>query len=832
MLERISKSLLSQFDQHRIIVWVDPTGEMAETFDAIELPHIEKIAVANNEFSIKHRVLRESRETRFLVYRRGPRPELIDNWLLDIELGFTVFKADQVAMWRVELGLPERFDAVLAECSEFFKSSKRLDKLKASIQATDTESQLRLRMLAICTAGEGGLDAALEALLNELATDSDVGFKLVQRAGLEPFLWKQLASAYGYRTEQPSLDDLGITLFKACYKAAVGEDAGLTTDARVFFNRWKNNRNNEAAFALLSGRYAHAIGLESDLQRRSYRDLIDIDFFEAVDRAVILGLVQELASQTISGVEVPTFLKSRRKSQWYEDYADLYEAIGYAASFQQAIAQMTLGMTGLTEGIQRYASSWFKIDQLYRKFVLHTQRSAQASLMEALSEQVENHYVNTYLLRLNDAWQVQVDAAPIWEAEGITPQQRFYRRELSVYREREQRICVIISDALRYEVAEELSHKVREIDKYDANIKPILGCLPSYTQLGMAALLPGTRLEIADNDTSHTLVDGQNSSGLENRKKILSANIDSVRATAIKAEEFMGLNKDDARSLLGDHDVIYVYHNTIDAIGDKIATEDKVFEAAETAIDDITKIAKKLIANNASTVLVTADHGFIYQHRPIPESDFAHSTATGEKILFQNRRFILGHGLQPDQGLRRFTAEEAGLDGTVEMLIPKSINRLRRQGSGSRFVHGGASLQEIVVPVVTITKKRQSDTSVVEVEIIGGNRKITSNQLGVVFYQQNATSPKVQGRTLRAGIYSASETLISDRHEHQFDEASDNPRDREQTVRFLLSKEADAFNGQDVYLRLEERVDNTSHYRLYREATFRLDRRMGADFDF
>ena len=59
-----------------------------------------------------------------------------------------------------------------------------------------------------------------------------------------------------------------------------------------------------------------------------------------------------------------------------------------------------------------------------------------------------------------------------------------------------------------------------------------------------------------------------------------------------------------------------------------------------------------------------------------------------------------------------------GLDGDIEILIPKSINRLRLKGSGSRFVHGGASLQEVVIPVLRINKKRQSDIDAVEVEIL------------------------------------------------------------------------------------------------------------------
>ena len=359
----------------------------------------------------------------------------------------------------------------------------------------------------------------------------------------------------------------------------------------------------------------------------------------------------------------------------------------------------------------------------------------------------------------------------------------------------------------------------------------MFGSLPSYTQLGMASLLPNGDLQISDNDTAIVLVNGQSSQGLENRKKILATGRTGDRTTALKAEELMGMDKDQARALVRDHDVVYVYHNLIDAIGDKQVSEERVFEAAEDTIEEIVRLVKKLNGANAANMIVTADHGFIYQHRPIEESDFSSATVEGDTILFRDRRFILGHSLKGNHGLRRFTPAQADLQGSVEMLIPKSINRLRRQGSGSRFVHGGATLQEIVVPVVKINKKRQSDTSAVEVEIIGtSNQMITSSQISVRFYQVPAVTEKTQPRQLRAGIYAQSGELISDSHELVFDFRSDNPREREVPVRFLLSRQAD--NDQEVILKLEERHGETSHFREYRTARYRLKRSFSNDFDF
>ncbi|MBN8973639.1 MAG: BREX-1 system phosphatase PglZ type A [Rhizobiales bacterium] len=833
MQDRIAKGLEAQFDKHRIVFWYDSAREFRQAFEALTLDGVEKIEVANTEFAVKHRILREEPKRRFLLYRGGPRPADIDNWLLDIELAHGVFKSDQVAIWLADLGLPISFEDVVREHQEFFRSGRRLEKLKAAVRGDDTKEKLRLRMLSVCAGADGDFDTVVEALLEELAAGKDDSLRLIDRVGLSGFLWDQMERLFGYRTGKASVGDFAITLFKSCYQSTVGGEAILAPEALVFFRRWKNNRNAEEAFATLSAEYAGALGVAQDLAKRDFRTLIEVDYFEEVDRAIIRALVHEVGSQTVAQGEVLNWIRQRRQSHWYAAYRDLYEAIGFAAEFQQAMAQVTLGMTSLAEGVERYAKSWFRIDQLYRKFIWRMQKSGQATLMQELFEQVENHYVNSYLLRLNEAWQTHIDAAETWSAPPIPAQRSFYREHVGEFRRRDQKVCVIISDALRYEVAEELRGRILSLDRYEAGIEPIFGGLPSFTQLGMAALLPNGELQIADNDSGTVLVNGQSSQGIANRKKILATGRTGDRTTALKAEDLMALDKDEARALVRDHDVVYVYHNLIDAIGDKRDSEERVFEAAEDTIEEIVRVVKKLNGANANNMIVTSDHGFIYQHRPIEESDFSSAQAEGDIILFRDRRFVLGHGLKGNHGLRRFTPGQAGLEGSVELLIPKSITRLRRQGSGSRFVHGGATLQEVVVPVVKINKKRQSDTTAVEVEIIGSsNHLITSSQISVRFYQVEAVSEKTQARTLRAGICAQSGELISDSHELVFDFRSENAREREVPVRFLLLRRADEFNGQEVILKLEERHGDTSHFREYRTARYTLRRSFSSDFDF
>src|SRR5690606_8340174 len=226
-----------------------------------------------------------------------------------------------------------------------------------------------------------------------------------------------------------------------------------------------------------------------------------------------------------------------------------------------------LTVRSLADGVHQYCRSWYQLDQAYRKFIYHARRSGQTTLLDALAEQVENHYTNSFLLEVNDQWQAALDGTPGWGVPGVLSQQQFYERHVQPVLQRGNKIFVVISDALRYEIGEELLSLIRQEDRYDAQLEPALTMLPSYTQLGMAALLPHDELRV-DPQTGTVTVDGISSAGSEGRRKILEQALPG-RATAIRAEELMKMNRDESRALTREHDVVYVYHNRIDAAGDK-----------------------------------------------------------------------------------------------------------------------------------------------------------------------------------------------------------------------------------------------------------------------
>jgi uncharacterized protein (TIGR02687 family) len=408
----------------------------------------------------------------------------------------------------------------------------------------------------------------------------------------------------------------------------------------------------------------------------------------------------------------------------------------------------------------------------------------------------------------------------------LRPQTSFFTDHVApIIRDGRRKAVVIISDALRYEVADELGSRIRQEDRFDATLDAVLGVLPSYTQLGMAALLPHTTIGHSK-DGDPVVVDGQRSDSTVNRSKVL----DSAGGRAIQAEDVFSLTRDELRELYQQNQVLYVYHDRIDATGDKAGTERQVFEAAEETLRELVDLVKRLTNANATNILITADHGFLFQDTALADAFYLSTRTQGDEITVTNRRYVLGRGLKEDPAFKSFTSTQLGLNSDLDVQIPKSIHRLRLPGAGSRFVHGGAALQEVVVPVLAINKKRKSDTRLVNVEVLPESDKITTGQLVVKLFQSEPVSEKVQARRVRAGLY-VGETLISNQPELVFDQESTDKRDRYQSAVMLLSQDANAYNNRAAEFRLEERIPNTNQWRVYAKAMYTLKRSFASDFD-
>lgn len=826
----VKPHLERRFSDHRVVFWHDPEGQYAADLDSLELPSVTAVRVANDEYAIRNRLLHEQPNDKFLVYRSGQVPPGLGNWLFDLELAYGVFTADRSALVSQELGLTaEGIDAVVEEHEKFFNAGKRVQALKALLVREDDATRVRAKMSAVVLGQkEHSLQELTRTLLVESAKGQGTKFATLLEYGLDSFYWRGVFSIYGYESASPSIDDFTLWIFRKALDGFKSERPGGLQQIQLDFASFRNDRRSQDALSALAKRASVNLDYKASIEEVSFRDLVSVDLFEETDQKIITDLASAVAQQTVTAREVAEVVRVRQSSVWIDGYRKLYAAIGAAAELLSELNAIDFTFSSLDEALERYRTEWFRIDQLYRQFTFARRTFEGGHPLEPLREQVEKRYTNKFVYELGTAFQQQVDATDRWSSSVLRSQRSFFGDYVEHLVRDDKKAVVIISDALRYEVAEELGSRIRQEDRFDADLEAVLGVLPSYTQLGMAALLPHRTLKHSA-DGKIVLADDQPTNGTGPRSKIL----ESVGGTGIQAEDFKALSPDERRELFKNNRVLYVYHDVIDATGDKQGTERRVFEAAEQALSELVDLVKKAANANATNIFVTADHGFLFQDEELPEQFFLSEKPQGDNILVANRRYVLGHGLKVDFAFTTFNSAQLELDSDIEVQIPKSIHRLRLPGGGSRFVHGGATLQEVVVPVLAVNKKRKSDTRRVNVKVLPDTDKITTGQLVVKLFQSEPVSDKVQARVLRVGLH-VGETLISNDPppELTFDSTSSEQRDRYQNIQLLLNQGADDYNNRAVEFRLEERIPNTNQWRVYEKAIYTLKRAFSSDFDF
>ncbi|MFZ4465118.1 MAG: BREX-1 system phosphatase PglZ type A, partial [Bacteroidales bacterium] len=633
----------------------------------------------------------------------------------------------------------------------------------------------------------------------------------------------------GYSTDIPTIYDFLIELFNTNF--SLGKKSSVVKESKILISTWKDTISYQAAYRKLSKKIAEDLKIESTIGQVGIDDIIQDDLFELIDKKIISELANLICDESISNDRLNQLVKQRENKYWYQDFQDFYACLSNGMQMISLIRKYEkTKIDSFNDGINKYVQQYYLIDYYYRQYILHYRKAKQNKVLQPLTDKIEKVYGNDWLVNYGNEWQRVIDGMDKWYYSVTTSQQRFFADHVQPVISKGQRLFVIISDAFRYEIGWEYLQRIQSEKRFEGELAYMVTTLPSYTQLGMAAMLPNKKLSIQA-DSDNALIDGNSTQGLQARSKILEQN-SGVRATAINAEDFVKMNSaTDGREFVKQYDLIYIYHNRIDKTGDDKTTEEKVFDAAELEIDFLMDVVKKVAAMNGTNMFITADHGFIYQNNELDDSDFTIGSYTGD-IWKESRRYVIGKNLNGGSSTKYFTSAQLNLSGDAEVLIPKSINRIRIKGSGSRYVHGGASLQEIIIPLLKVTKTRQDTTKKVEVDIIKSTDKITTNILAVSFLQTELVSEKVLPRPIRSKIVAEDGEVLSDVFTYRFDLTEGFERMREVKHRFQLSSKASGkYKNQRVKLVLEEPVDGSSQWSLYKEYFYTLNISFANDFD-
>jgi uncharacterized protein (TIGR02687 family) len=784
-LKQITDKLNAEFvgETRRLVFWYDDKAEFAEDIDTLELTNAKVYRLEpDNQFYTKYFLERLDSTNSYLIYAPFPKPSVRENHLQDTLLYSKQFFADRASLLCVDLGIDEKYKPIIQKYIKFFRAKDRTQRFYDLEIEKFTRDTIEIALMsALCKTRTASFEEVVRVILTNGEMDDNKFLNEFEKYDLLPAFWRLCEAVFGYTDVNPTLEKLVITLFVTYTERHIQAELPHAWQNFVsyksgsiiaFLDNLMNNLLYRDRYNELSETVARVLNASVVLEAYPPETLINCDSFAVIDNLIIGWIIERLLSEDtgakLKDIVVPEVCQKRNKMHFGREYWVEYQLLENAFYLvQSANYSCPDDFKGV---IDQYLTSDCLIDTAYRRFYYWYDQLTAYLPFERLRDLVENIYTNEYLANVIPKWN---NGLIDEEAMTVLPLQRnFYSRYI---RSCKDRVVVIISDGMRYETGRSLWAKLQDDAKCSAKLEAMLSVLPSYTRLGMAALLPHKSLEMTDD--YNVLVDGSGCDDLKQRESILQSHVPN--SFCIQFDDIKLMKRDAVRQAFVGMDVIYIYHNQIDARGDKSNTENEVFIACEEAINEIYQLIKRLTEDvSATNYIVTADHGFIYKRDKLQESDKIANLA--EKGAMVNRRFIISDlPIKADGICSMPMGRILGNDDSKVVSFPISSNVFKVAGGGQNYVHGGSSPQEMVVPVIEIkTEKGHKETRIVQISLVSMVQKITNLITTLDFIQTEPVSDVVKATSYRVYFISEDNEKISNENIYVADKRETDPQKR------------------------------------------------------
>jgi uncharacterized protein (TIGR02687 family) len=593
-------------------------------------------------------------------------------------------------------------------------------------------------------------------------------------------------------------------------QSLLGSSAAKRASVVNFVSSWRESRTLSSSYNIVANDVAQELEIKQKLAEFTKpSDLLNVETFVEAEQQLIKLLATDLPA--FNSIEIKDWVSIRLRGHWScadikvtkTNYASIYKALRAAKEFYELKEKYIDGFIfdSARTLYKAYEQELYKFDSTYRIFCENSIQISKdgSDILKStgLVDDIEHLYVDWYLHDLAIVWGKLVDNENLldnWKLMGVQSQQNFFREEVKGVLNKTQvkRVFVIISDALRYEVAHDIHQQINDEKRFKSAIHSQLGVVPSYTQLGMGSLLPHQSLTAHLNSKPEYKADGLSVHGHDNRHKILQKH----GGVAFKADEVLNWTNQEGRDKVRDAQVVYIYHDEIDNIGDSPGTENQTFEAARDAVDEIKQLIGRIINRlNGSRVLVTADHGFLFKMTDVTDSDKTALKSKPKGAILDKKRYVIGKNLPTDDYYwTGKLANTAGIDmegsDDAEFMIPRGSNRFHFVG-GAKFIHGGIMPQEICVPILQVREldtKAQTKHAKQKVGVVPLNNpiKIVSNIDRIQFLQTDPIGDKFKAREIELWIEDPEGNKVSSSEKVLFDSASDKMDERKRNIQIKL----------------------------------------------
>lgn len=764
MFEEVKELLISMLNSRfsatseksrnrKIIFWYDPKKDYEELLNELELENTEIIRYDNNSLWIRYHIEKEELNKNIVIYLPFERQKGVNNELLDIETANSdlIFNPDSTTMRLKNLGLSDECRAVIKKYNRFFNNKIRENDFKVfDIEDKNNENIDYIITAILLGIKSINVDDIIKNII-KIYYDDKKRYEALFKFGNEEFILNLINKYFGSKiTSTEEMKNVFKSLVFTYFAASISNINKLNrygkyllqtrvTNSQVFVNNLMRDKSTKKYFELISNDISKEFGIEELISTMDIEDYKNADAFSIIDNNIILYIVNQLFNSINEFEKYNELITLRESKYWYEKYYNEYNFLKVVSKYFEVVnrVQTSIKTFEIEKFVEFYINELYLVDTLYRKMYYFFDNIRDKDNFINLKNKVENNYTNTYMLELSLKWSDTIENLNRYDANKLTMQNKFFDKYIKSQAEssRNGRTIVIISDAFRYECAKELNEKLKVFGT-KSDIYYMLGLVPSYTQLGMAALLPNKELSrdpnYKDKGSDNIFVDGMNSVGIENREKILTKVV--PEGLAIQYEELYAMTKSEWKKIFSGKKVVYIYHDVVDKAGEH--DENNVFEACEKSIKQIEGLVKDLHTTfSGVNCYISADHGFFYKRGKVEEYQ---KTSRDTSATRQKVRYSYTDKKSEEEGIVSINLDYIFGENSGYVNIPKGQNVFSKQGGGINYVHGGILPQEIIIPVIDFKSTRTSEESKkVGITYSGLSTKITNAITYLEFLQDN-----------------------------------------------------------------------------------------------
>jgi len=273
---------------------------------------------------------------------------------------------------------------------------------------------------------------------------------------------------------------------------------------------------------------------------------------------------------------------------------------------------------------------------------------------------------------------------------------------LARIRQTKEPVAVLVLDAFRFDLGERLAERLNEGEPARrASVMAARAPFPSITALGMVFALTDDPHKLAVR-ISH---DGSKrwEVGIEGAKWNLALAEDR-REWLRQVLKLKPAAITDVKTLLDSSPpspkeagrLMFVFGDEFDTAGHE---GELSFTGSEDYLDRYGRAVVRLRDAGYTTVAAVTDHGFVHWE---PEKDEVESKPEGDR-RWESRRAVAGYGLKHGSAVMTLVSQS-----DMECALARGVSSFRAYG-GLGFFHGGATLEELIIPVLKAEWPRKTE---------------------------------------------------------------------------------------------------------------------------